>query len=51
VRIALRFSDGLELHLATFGRADAFGEVAFLDRGVRSADAVALTPAELLGET
>ena len=47
VRIALRFGDGLEIHLATFGRADAFGEVAFLDRGVRSADAVALTPAEL----
>jgi SulP family sulfate permease len=47
VRIALRIGDGLELHLATFGRADAFGEIVFLDRGVRSADAVALTPAEL----
>jgi SulP family sulfate permease len=47
VRIALRLGNGLELHLATFGRADAFGEIAFLDLGVRSADAVALTPAEL----
>jgi SulP family sulfate permease len=47
VRVALRFDDGRELHLATFGRADAFGEVAFLDRGARSADAVALTRAEL----
>ena len=47
VRIALRFSDGLELHLATFGSGDAFGEIAFLDRGVRSAGALAFTPAQL----
>jgi len=32
-------------HLATFGRGDFFGEIAFLDRGVRSADAVAGTDA------
>jgi SulP family sulfate permease len=47
VRIALRLGDGRELHLATFGRGDAFGEIAFLDRGVRSAGAVAVAPAEL----
>jgi SulP family sulfate permease len=47
VRIALRFDDGLELHVATFGRGDAFGDVAFLDGGARSADAVALTQADL----
>ncbi len=47
VRVDLRLSDGLELHLATFGRGDTFGEVAFLDRGVRSADATAFTDAEL----
>jgi len=47
VRISLRIGDGLDRHLATFGRGDAFGEVAFLDRGARSADASALTAVEL----
>ena len=47
VRIALRLGDGLEHHVATFGRGDAFGDMAFLDRGTRSADAVALGPADL----
>jgi len=47
VRISLRFGDGDEVHLATFGRGDAFGEIAFLDRGLRSADAVALSQVEL----
>jgi SulP family sulfate permease len=48
VRIALRFDNGVEHHVATFGRGDAFGDIAFLDRGARSADAVALTRADLL---
>jgi SulP family sulfate permease len=48
VRIALRFDDGQEHHVATFGRGDAFGDIAFLDGGARSADAVALTRTDLL---
>jgi SulP family sulfate permease len=48
VRIALAFGDGPAYHIATFGRGDFFGEIAFLDRGARSADAVALVPTELL---
>jgi SulP family sulfate permease len=47
VRISLRLDQDDELHVATFGRGDAFGEIAFLDRGARSADAVALGAAEL----
>jgi SulP family sulfate permease len=48
VRIALDFGDGAEYHVATIGRGDFFGEVAFLDRGARSADAMALVSTELL---
>jgi SulP family sulfate permease len=33
-------------HVATFRRSDFFGEVAFLDRGFRTADAVAVTPTD-----
>ncbi len=47
VRISLRFGAGDEVHVATFGRADAFGEIAFLDRGLRSADAVAISEVDL----
>ena len=47
VRIALRLDEGVDHHVATFGRGDAFGDIAFLDRGARTADAVALTAAEL----
>jgi SulP family sulfate permease len=47
VRILLRIGDALDRHLVTLGRGDTFGEIAFLDRGIRSADAVALTPVEL----
>jgi SulP family sulfate permease len=35
VRISLRVGERDERHLATFGRGDAFGEIAFIDRGVR----------------
>jgi SulP family sulfate permease len=39
--------DGQEYHVATFTRGDFFGDIAFLDRGLRSADAVAETATEL----
>ena len=47
VRIVLRLAHGEEYHLATFTRGDHFGEMAFLDRGTRSAGAVAATPTDL----
>jgi SulP family sulfate permease len=34
-------------NLAAFGRGNFFGELAFLDRGTRSADAIAATPVDL----
>ena len=34
-------------HLATFGRSDFFGEMAFLDPAPRSADALAFTDTDL----
>lgn len=43
VRIVLPLSDKQSHHLATFGRGDFFGEMAFLDNAPRSADAVAFT--------
>ncbi|HET7293177.1 MAG TPA: cyclic nucleotide-binding domain-containing protein, partial [Vicinamibacteria bacterium] len=47
VRIVLRRADGTAHHLATFARGDFFGDIAFLDRGARSADAVAAAPTDL----
>lgn len=47
VRILLPLEGGKGHHVATFGRRDFFGDVAFLDHGARTADAVALTPTEL----
>ncbi|PIR18779.1 MAG: sulfate permease and related transporter [Elusimicrobia bacterium CG11_big_fil_rev_8_21_14_0_20_64_6] len=47
VRILIPLEAGKDHHVATFGRRDFFGEVAFLDRGTRTAGAVALTPTEL----
>ncbi|OGS01757.1 MAG: cyclic nucleotide-binding protein [Elusimicrobia bacterium RIFCSPLOWO2_12_FULL_59_9] len=38
---------GLDHHLATFARGDFFGDMAFLDRKVRSADAVALADTDI----
>jgi SulP family sulfate permease len=46
VRIVLPFT-ARQHHLATFGRGSFFGEMSFLDRGERSADAVAFTDTEL----
>ncbi len=42
VRILVPLAGGKTLHVASFGRGDFFGDMAFLDRGIRSADAVAL---------
>ncbi|HEX8964613.1 MAG TPA: SulP family inorganic anion transporter [Rhodocyclaceae bacterium] len=47
VRIMLPISDKQSHHLGTFGRGAFFGEMAFLDGEVRSADAVAYTDADL----
>ena len=47
VRIVLPIEGSKYHNLAAFGRGNFFGEVAFLDRGRRSADAVATTPTDL----
>lgn len=47
VRIDLPLAGRGPYHIASFGRGDFFGEMAFLDRSPRSADALAATPAEL----
>lgn len=47
VRILLPINDKLTHHLGTFGRGAFFGEMAFLDGAVRSADAVAFNDVEL----
>jgi SulP family sulfate permease len=47
VRIFLPLGHNKHLVLATFGPGDFFGDVAFLDRSRRSADAVALAATDL----
>jgi SulP family sulfate permease len=47
VRIVLLLAGRRQHHVATFGRGDFFGDMAFLDRSVRSADAVASTATDL----
>jgi len=47
VRIVLPLSDRQAHHLGTFGRGAFFGEMAFLDGEVRSANAVAFVDTEL----
>ena len=47
VRIILPVGNGDHHNLASFGRGNFFGEVAFLDRGIRSANAVATTDTDL----
>jgi len=47
VRIMLPLSEKQSHHLGTFGRGSFFGEMAFLDGDVRSADAVAFSDTEL----
>ena len=48
VRILLPAAPGRHLLIATFGPGAFFGDMAFLDARVRSADAVALTATDLL---
>ena len=47
IRILLPLKHGKQHHLATFKRGDYFGEMAFLDKGIRSADAEAKMYCEL----
>jgi SulP family sulfate permease len=47
VRIMLTLKDGGHHNLSSFGRGNFFGEMAFLTRGARSADAVATTATDL----
>ena len=47
VRIVLPLERGSHHNLASIGRGDFFGEMAFLDRHTRSADAVAMTDTDL----
>ena len=47
VRIVLPLSDRMSHHLGTFGRGAFFGEMAFLDGAVRSANAVAFVDTDL----
>ena len=47
VRIVLPLTSRESHHLATFGRGNFFGEMSFLDRDARSADAIAFTDTDL----
>ncbi len=47
VRIELPLGNDERYHLTSFGRGDFFGEMTFLDRAPRSADAVAASDLEL----
>jgi sulfate permease, SulP family len=47
VRIILPLEGGKRHHLATIGQGDFFGELSFLDRGIRSADVEAKVPTDL----
>ena len=47
VRIMLPVDDKQSHHLASFGRGDFIGEMAFLDRAPRSADAIAFADTDL----
>lgn len=53
-RIRISFLAGggeAPFHVATFGRGDFFGDMAFLDSGIRSASAVAETPTDVFAIT
>ncbi len=47
VRILINLEGGLHHHLATIARGNFFGELAFLDRRTRSADAEAKEPTDI----
>jgi SulP family sulfate permease len=47
IRISLALRPHERYHVASFGRGDFFGDMAFLDSGIRSADAIAETPTDV----
>lgn len=47
VRIVFAVGEHEQHHVSTFGRGDFFGEMAFLDGGTRSADAIAASDGDL----
>jgi CRP/FNR family cyclic AMP-dependent transcriptional regulator len=49
IRLLIRSSHGEEVELTRHSRGEAFGEMALLDGGPRSATAEAITPAVLIG--
>lgn len=49
IRIQLPIEGKRSHHLATFGKGDFFGDMAFLDKETRSADAVAIETSSLYG--
>ena len=49
IRIQLPIEGKRSHHLATFGKGDFFGDMAFLDKETRSADAVAIESSSLYG--
>jgi SulP family sulfate permease len=51
VRIAFPSASGESFHVATFARGDFFGDMAFLDSGIRSATAIAETPTDVYAIT
>lgn len=52
IRISFLAGEGeAPFHVATFGRGDFFGDMAFLDSGIRSASAVAETPCDIFAIT
>lgn len=51
IRISFLSGQGDPYHVATFGQGDFLGDMAFLDAGIRSASAVAETPADVFAIT
>ncbi len=47
VKVMLPLLGGKRHHLATIGKGGFFGELAFIDRGIRSADVEAKVPTDL----
>ena len=47
VRLSIPLQKGLQHHIATFGSGDFFGDMSFLDKAARSADAIAQDEVEL----
>ncbi len=47
VHIELQLPEGEDFHIATFARGNFFGDMSFIDKEPRSADAVAVEPTDL----